>query len=87
MKETEELVADPFINNLDLITEAHYNKQMAVIKTILNLNKKGLIKREIGMKVQVADSYIEMVILKGEEGMDKYWNNMYGIKKDYKEST
>ncbi len=82
MKEIEELVPNPNINNLDLLTEAHYNKQMAVVKTILNLDKKGLTVREIGMKVQVADTYIGMVILRGEEGMNKYWRKMYRMKEE-----
>lgn len=87
MKETEELVADPFINDLDSITKEHYYKQMAIVKTILNLKKKEFTAREVAMKIQVAYSYVVMVFEKGEEEMDNYWNNMYGIKKDYKEST
>ncbi len=82
MKEIEELVPNPNINNLDLLTEAHYNKQMAVVKTILNLDKKGLTVREIGMKVQVADTYIGMVISRGEEQMNEFWRQMYKIKEE-----
>lgn len=82
MKETEELPVDSSLNDLDLITKKHYEKQMAVIKTILNLDKKGLFVREIGMKVQLSDSYVEMVVEKGEKEMDKYWKKMYNIKEE-----
>lgn len=76
----EELFSNPSINDLDLITEEHYNKQMSTVKTILNYDKKGLTVREIGMKLQLADTYIEMVILEGEEKMNKYWKEIYGMK-------
>jgi len=75
--ETEELTVDPKRNDLDLITKEHYKKQTGVVKTILNLKEKGLTAREIAMKVQLADYYIEMVVFRGEEGMNKYWREMY----------
>ena len=79
--ETEELTVDPKRNDLDLITKEHYKKQMGAVKIILNFKKKGLTAREIAMKVQLAEYYIEMVIFRGEEGMDKYWADMYKMKK------
>lgn len=80
---TEKLTFDSYRNDLDLISEEHYNKQMSVVRTILNLGKKGLTVREIGMKVIIADSYIKMVIEKGEKEMGKYWEKMYEMKEKY----
>lgn len=76
----EELAADPSLDDMGLLTEAHYKKQMATVKTILNLDKKGLTVREIGMKVVNAESYVKMVIEEGEEEMNEYWRKMYKMK-------
>lgn len=78
----EQLTFDPKRNDLELITKEHYNKQMALVRSILNLRDKEFSVRDAGMKIQVADSYIRMVFELGEEGMKDYWKKMY----NYKES-
>lgn len=82
MKEIEELPVDPSFNDLDLITQKHYEKQMAVVKTVINFMNKGMNEEETGRKVQLAASYVAMVFMKGEKEMNNYWRKLYGMKEE-----
>jgi hypothetical protein len=82
----EELIVNPKINDLDLITEDCYKKQMNTVRTIVNLQRKGVDIKQVSLKVQLAETYVLQVFEWGEEEMGKYWREMYRMKKDYKES-
>lgn len=75
--EEEQLKYDPKKNDLNLIAIGHYKRQMLMLRTILNLKEEGYGIREVGMKVQVADSYIAMVFSRGEKQMIEYWKEVY----------
>ncbi len=78
--ETEAPVVE---NDMERLNNKHYDKQMEVVKYILNLKKRGLDLGNASIKAQLAPSYIEMVWGEGLEKMEDYWRKMHKIKKEY----
>lgn len=83
--ESFEVVPIPIIeNDMERLNNKHYEKQMSIVRHILNIKKKGFDSQYAASKVQLAQSYVDMVYREGEENMDKYWRKSHGVKKDYK---
>lgn len=57
--------------------EAHFAKQMDAIKRIKSLQKLEYTPSLISLKVQLALSYVELVMENTEEEMKEYWRKLY----------
>ena len=86
-KVTEEVVEVTSLapeDEMESLNNKHYEKQMEMVRYILNLKKKGVDIRTATTKSQLAQSYVEMVYGLGEDQMDCYWRKAHRIKKEYK---
>jgi len=82
--EVFEITEVPVIeDDMERLNNKHYEKQMEMVRYILNLKRKGFDVKDATTKSQLAYSYVEMIYNKSEEYMDKYWRELHNVKKEY----